>query len=60
MLKSEGDIETLKKKLLEKDYDIAHHQNRCKEFEEAMRSMTSVSNMADNDDTFEAVLRNEF
>ena len=25
-----------------------------------MRSMTSVSNMTDNDDTFEAVLRNEF
>ena len=29
VFKFEGEVEILKKKLLEKEYDIAHYQNRC-------------------------------
>lgn len=60
MVKCQEELERLKRTITDKDYDIAHYQNRCTELEDQMRDFTSISGMGANDETFEAVLRAEF
>ena len=56
-IKFQEEIELLKGKLTDKEYDVAHYQNRCNELEDQMRAFTSLTSMDVNDETFETVLK---
>ena len=44
----------------EKDDAMALLEHRCEELKESMRQFTSLADKDENDETFEAVLRNEY
>ena len=44
----------------EKDDSMSLLEHRCEELKESMRQFTSLTDKDENDETFEAVLRNEY
>ena len=60
LLKTQTELETLQKQMSEKDEAMALLEHRCEELKDSMRQFTSLADKDENDETFEAVLRNEY
>jgi len=58
--KANAETELLKSQLADKQKDVEAQEARNNELEGHMRMFTSMADTAENDDTFEAVLRSEF
>ena len=60
LLKTQTELEILQKQMSEKDEAMALLEHRCEELKDSMRQFTSLADKDENDETFEAVLRNEY
>lgn len=60
LLKVQTDLEALQKATSEKDQEMRILEHRCEEMKDTMRQFTSLADKDDNDDMFEAVIRNEY
>ena len=60
VIKVQSQLKDHQKKLAEKDTEIGDLQHRIELLQDSMRHFTSLTDKDENDQTFEAVIRNEF